>query len=74
MLAFFVSGVIISFIGENPFRAISVMIKGAFYYPGAIGYTLYYTTNFIFTGLAVALAFHAKLFNIGGEGQDILVG
>ena len=74
MLAFFVSGVIISFIGENPFRAISVMIKGAFYYPGAIGYTLYYTTNFIFTGLAVALAFHAKLFNIGGEGQAYIGG
>ena len=74
ILAFFVSGVIISFIGENPFRAIAVMIKGAFYYPGAVGYTLYYTTNFIFTGLAVALAFHAKLFNIGGEGQAYIGG
>ena len=74
ILAFCVSGVIISFIGENPFRAITVMIKGAFYYPGAIGYTLYYTTNFIFTGLAVALAFHAKLFNIGGEGQAYIGG
>ena len=36
ILAFFVSGVIISFIGENPFKAISVMIKGACYYPGAM--------------------------------------
>ena len=73
-LAFCVSGLFIFFIGENPFRAISVMIKGAFYYPGAIGYTLYYTTNFIFTGLAVALAFHARLFNIGGEGQAYVGG
>jgi len=45
------------------------MVKGAFIYPGGLGYTLYYTTNFIFTGLAVSTAFHAKLFNIGGEGQ-----
>ena len=73
-LAFCVSGLFIFFIGENPLRAISVMIKGAFYYPGAIGYTLYYTTNFIFTGLAVALAFHARLFNIGGEGQAYVGG
>ncbi len=50
------------------------MIKGAFVYEGALGYTLYYTTNFIFTGLAVAVAFHARLFNIGGEGQAYLGG
>ena len=73
-LAFCVSGLFIFLIGENPFKAISVMIKGSFYYPGAIGYTLYYTTNFIFTGLAVALAFHARLFNIGGEGQAYVGG
>ena len=40
----------------------------------SIGYTLYYTTNFIFTGLAVAVAFHAGLFNIGGEGQAYIGG
>ncbi len=37
----------------------------------SIGYTLYYATNFIFTGLAVAVAFHAGLFNIGGEGSGL---
>ncbi len=72
--ALVVSGLVIFGLGENPFLAISVMLKGAFYYPGAIGYTLYYTTNFMFTGLAVALAFHAKLFNIGGEGQAYIGG
>ena len=40
----------------------------------ALGYTLYYATNFIFTGLAVAVAFQAGLFNIGGEGQATLAG
>ncbi|MDH3666829.1 MAG: ABC transporter permease, partial [Paracoccaceae bacterium] len=69
LLALVVSGLVISVIGEDPFQALAVMAKGAFVYPGSLGYTLYYTTNFIFTGLAVSIAFHAMLFNIGGEGQ-----
>ena len=72
MLAFIVSGVIISFTGENPLQALVIMLQGAFGYPAAIGYTLYYTTNFIFTGLAAAVAFRASLFNIGAEGQAYL--
>ena len=74
LAALIVSGIIILLIGENPFHALGVMIKGAFYYKGALGYTLFYTTNFIFTGLAVAVAFHALLFNIGGEGQAAMGG
>src|SRR3546814_6755079 len=38
------------------------------------GYTLYYATNIVFTGLAVAVAFHCGLFNIGGEGQAYVAG
>jgi simple sugar transport system permease protein len=34
-----------------------------------LGYTLFYTTPLIFTGLSVALAWHCGLFNIGAEGQ-----
>ena len=33
-----------------------------------------YATTFVFTGLAVAVAFHGGLFNIGGEGQAMLGG
>ena len=51
LAAFIVSGIIIALIGENPFHALGVMIKGAFYYKGALGYTLYYTTNFILRAL-----------------------
>ncbi len=36
--------------------------------------TIYFTTNFIFAGLAVAIAFQARLFNIGGEGQALMGG
>ena len=74
LAALTVAGIIIAIIGESPFVAMGIMIKGAFVYNGALGYTLFYTTNFIFTGLAVAVAFHAMLFNIGGEGQAMIGG
>jgi len=74
MLAFFVSGLVVWFIGENPIEAMMIMLKGSLGSPRAIGYTLYYATNFIFTGLAVAVAFHARMFNIGGEGQAGVAG
>lgn len=73
-LAFLVGGLIVLLIGESPLRAVQLLITGAFGYEEAIGYTLYYSTNFIFTGLAVAVAFHASLFNIGGEGQAYIGG
>ena len=72
-LAILVAGLVVVFIGEDPFRAMKLIIQGAFA-PYGIGFTLYYTTNFIFTGLAVAVAFHARLFNIGGEGQAAMAG
>lgn len=74
LMALFVSGLIILMIGENPIEAVKIMVMGAVGYDGGLGYTLYYTTNFIFTGLAVAIAFHAGLFNIGGEGQAYIGG
>ena len=61
-------------IGENPLAAVRIMLSGALGYAEGVGYTLYYTTNFIFTGLAVAVAFHAGLFNIGAEGQATMAG
>jgi simple sugar transport system permease protein len=74
LLALAVSGAVIALIGESPWEALVVMVKGAFVTKAGLGYTLYYTTNFIFTGLAVSVAFHAMLFNIGGEGQAAIGG
>lgn len=74
LAALAVSAVIIAFIGENPFEALWVMFKGAFMTKGGLGNTLYFTTSYIFTGLAVAVAFHASMFNIGGEGQAYIGG
>ena len=72
--ALLIGGIIIALIGEDPFEALKLLVLGAIGFPEAIGYTLYYTTNFVFTGLAVAIAFHCGLFNIGGEGQAYLGG
>ena len=72
--AFAVSAAIIAAAGENPWTALRLLAAGAFGSQEAVGYTLYYATNFIFTGLAVAVALHAGLFNIGCEGQAYLGG
>ena len=72
--AFVVAGIVILIIGESPIRALAVLVRGAFGFPEAWGYTLYYATNFIFTALAVSVALHCGLFNIGGEGQGYLGG
>lgn len=74
LLAFAVAGIVVAIVGESPVEAATLMLRGAFGYGEGIGFTLYYTTNFILTGLAVAVAFHAGLFNIGGEGQAYLGG
>ncbi|PRY93327.1 nucleoside ABC transporter membrane protein [Hasllibacter halocynthiae] len=74
VLALIVSGAVVAYIGENPFDAMRIMVNGAVGSAYGWGYTLFYATNFIFTGLAVAVAFHARLFNIGGEGQAALGG
>ncbi len=73
-LAFVISAVLIWAIGESPWDAVKMMVEGAFGSSYGWGYTLYYATNFIFTGLAVSVAFQARLFNIGGEGQAALGG
>lgn len=74
VMAFFVSALVILAVGENPFEAARHIVYGAFGFGEGVGYTLYYATNFIFTGLAVAMAFHCFLFNIGGEGQAYVGG
>ena len=73
-VAFLVAGLVVAAIGENPLEAVAIMLHGALGYAEGIGFTLYYTTGFVFTGLAVAVAFHAGLFNIGAEGQATLGG
>lgn len=74
IIAFAISALVILAIGENPVEALRIMVTGSLMSTYGWGYTLYYATNFMFTGLAFAVAFHASLFNIGGEGQAMLGG
>ncbi len=73
-LAFIAAGLVVLAIGQNPFDMVFFVIKGALGSTTGIGYTLYYATNFIFTGLAFSVAMHARHFNIGAEGQAIAGG
>ncbi|MBP9928011.1 MAG: ABC transporter permease [Rhodoferax sp.] len=73
-VALLFAGVMVWWVGQDPLVVIRVLLDGAFGTTRGLSYTLYYATTFIFTGLAVAVAFHGGLFNIGGEGQAILGG
>jgi general nucleoside transport system permease protein len=74
LVALVVAGLVVLIIGENPFEAMWIMLRGAVGSIKGWSFLLYYATNFVFTGLAVAVAFHAGLFNIGGEGQAYIAG
>jgi simple sugar transport system permease protein len=73
-LALIVAGLVVLVTGSNPLEAVTAMVQGAVGTGEGIGYTLYYATDLIFTGLAVAVAFHCGLFNIGAEGQAYVGG
>ncbi len=74
LIALLAAGVVVALVGQSPVEVINALIKGALGTQRGFSYTLYYATTFVFTGLAVAVAFHAGLFNIGGEGQAMLGG
>ncbi len=73
-LALIVAGIVVTLVGFNPLQVLTLLVQGALGSKAGISYTLYYATTFIFTGLAVAVAFHGGLFNIGGEGQAVMGG
>src|SRR6266571_8090006 len=69
LAALIVGGIVVWLIGDSPFETYRLLIGSAFSWPDGIGYTLFYATPLIFTGLAVAVAFRCGLLNIGAEGQ-----
>ena len=67
------SGAIIMLLfGYNPIQGYIALFQGAFGDPYFFGETIRQTTPYILTGLAIAFAFRAGLFNIGAEGQVIV--
>jgi ABC-type uncharacterized transport system permease subunit len=73
-IALLAAALVVALIGQKPGDVMTMLVHGAFGTERGLSYTLYYTTSFIFTGLAVALAAHGGLFNIGAEGQATLGG
>jgi general nucleoside transport system permease protein len=73
-IALVASGIVVALVGQSPVEVINALVQGALGTQRGLSYTLYYATTFVFTGLAVSVAFHAGLFNIGGEGQAMLGG
>jgi hypothetical protein len=55
-LAFLTVGIIVRIVGADPLHALALLVVGAFGSPESIGYTLYYATNFIFTGCSTSAA------------------
>jgi ABC-type uncharacterized transport system permease subunit len=84
--AFAVGGLVVLLAGKDPFATYEAIWKGTglqWLFPWTTGedrtlaainlqQTLIITTPLILTGLAVAFAFRAGLFNIGGNGQYIM--
>lgn len=60
---------LVTWTGVSPLSSYGVMVKGALGSTFALSETLARATGLMFTGLAVAIAFRAKLWNIGAEGQ-----
>ena len=69
LLALLVGSVFILIVGENPLTAYKILIRESLGSTRNLATTLQRATPLIFTGLSVAFAFRAGLFNIGAEGQ-----
>jgi general nucleoside transport system permease protein len=88
LLAFFVGGIVVALTGANPLSTYKAIFEGSglnWLFPWVTGddrviaalnlqQTLILTAPLILTGLAVAFAFRAGLFNIGGQGQYLVGG
>ena len=60
---------LVSWTGVPAWQSYAVMVKGALGSRFAISETLSRATPLMFTGLGVAIAFRARFWNIGAEGQ-----
>jgi simple sugar transport system permease protein len=67
--AFGAGAVVVWLIGDSPFETYRLLLGSALSWPDGIGYTLFYATPLICTGLAVAVGLRGGLLNIGAEGQ-----
>ncbi|MEF9895624.1 MAG: ABC transporter permease [Clostridia bacterium] len=69
VLALLVGALIMALSGHNPVAGYGAMLKGALSTQRALGDTLAKSATLCLTGLAMAIAAQAGIFNVGGEGQ-----
>jgi simple sugar transport system permease protein len=72
VVALVVGGVILAFAGGDPLAIYAHILRSSFGSLGVLSDTLVKATPLILTGLACALAFRMRLWNIGAEGQFLL--
>jgi simple sugar transport system permease protein len=72
LTALAVGAVIMWLSGDSPLKAYKGLFEGAFGDPKAWARTIRKMSPFILTGLSVAVAFKAGLFNIGASGQFVM--
>jgi general nucleoside transport system permease protein len=69
VLAAIVAGIVLASTGRNPLTTYQHIVQASITQPGAFSQTLVSMTPLLFTGLAAAVAFRMRLWNIGAEGQ-----
>ena len=72
IIALVLGGVVIAMSGGNPFRSYAHIARASFGSLGVFSDTLVKATPLIMVGLACAIAFRMRLWNIGAEGQFYL--
>lgn len=72
LFGFAVAAVVLAAAGYNPGASFAALFNGALGRPKYISNVIIKATPLLFTGIAIAFAYKAGLFNIGAEGQYIL--
>jgi len=72
VFALLLGGVILALAGGNPIAIYAHILRSSFGSVGVLSDTLVKATPLILTGLACALAFRMRLWNIGAEGQLLM--
>jgi ABC-type uncharacterized transport system permease subunit len=72
VVALVIGAVVLALVGGDPLKSYLHIVDAAFGDIGVLSDTLVKATPLILTGLACALAFRMRLWNIGAEGQFLL--
>ena len=72
IVALLIGAFVLAFVGGDPIKAYRHIVEASFGNLGVLSDTLVKATPLILTGLACALAFRMRLWNIGAEGQFLL--